>query len=336
MNAYQTMFSILDYRVVSYFTEICIELGVFEQLTTNPMNIETLADKTQTHPGALRQCLRGLSHFGLFEQQQPDTFGLTETSRYLTEQSEFSLLPWNSFCQQAQSAKHQKRREMWKALLRSGQSMYQLGRNQLFYDYLRENQTLASAFDKGMSSMSMFEITDILQGFDFSASTALTEVAGGSGRLITGILEQQPQLQGQLFDFPDVVERSQPHPRLNSKGINMHEALPEIPGDAIMKRILHSYSDSNAINILKNVAKAMTQSKAKLHIFELIEDQHQQNPYVGIKSLQMLLVHGAAMNSAGPGERTLSEFIHLLDKAGFELHQTTQLNAIDAITAIKR
>jgi len=140
---------------------------------------------------------------------------------------------------------------------------------------------------------------------------------------------------GQLFDFPDVVNRIKPIPRLKTAGVNMHTSLPEIPGDAMMKRILHSYSDDHAHNILINVGHAMRFGN-KLYIFELIEDNAINNPYIGIKNLQMLLVHGAPGESGGPGERTQAEFASLLSTAGFDLVETQRLPSIDAVVAVRK
>lgn len=256
-------------------------------------------------------------------------------SKHLTQDYEFSLLPWHKFCQLAQSTKHQKRRTLWEEVLRTGKSIYQIGRDRLFYDYLRENQELAAAFDRAMESISGVEIGDIVQQFNFSASEHLTEIGGGSGKLIVGILEQYREMEGQLFDFPDVIERFQPIPRLNAVGVDIHSSLPEIPGDAMMKRILHSYSDDRAEKILKNVGNAMSPGR-KLYIFELIEDRLINNPYVGIKNLQMLLVHGAPGESGGPGERTQIEFDSLLTGAEFELIETQKLPSIDVVVAVRR
>jgi len=340
MIPYQQMFCLLDYRIVSYFTETCIGLGVFDHLAPGPLPLSELAKLTGAHQRALHRCLRGLAHFGLFAMLPESTVSLTDVSRHLTLESEFSLRPWHDFCQLAQSAKHQQRRSLWEQVLRTGKSIYQLGRDRLFYDHLREHQDLAAAFDKGMESMSRVEVRDILQGFDFSASdfsgtVHLTEIGGGSGALVAGVLRQNKEMQGQLFDFPDVVNRIEPIPRLKTVGADMHVSLPEIPGDGMMKRILHSYSDEGACNILKNVGSAMRSGK-KLYIFELIDSEVANNPYIGIKNLQMLLVHGAPGQSGGPGERTQAEFASLLSLADFEIIEIKRLPSIDAVVAVCR
>ncbi|OAD23500.1 O-methyltransferase, family 2 domain protein [Candidatus Thiomargarita nelsonii] len=308
---------------------------MFDHLAARSLPVSELAKLTGTHQRALHRCLRGLAHFDLFAKEENSIFSLTDVSRHLTLESEFSLIPWHQFCQSAQSAKHQKKRAIWEQLLRTGKSIYQLGRGHLFYDYLREHQALAAAFDKGMESMSQVEVRDILQGFNFSASEHLTEIAGGNGALISGVLRRHDNMEGQLFDFPDVVNRIKPIPRLNTVSVDMQASLPEIPGDAMMKRILHSYCDEQAHKILRNVGQAM-RSGNKLYIFELIEDNAINNPYIGIKNLQMLLVHGAPGESGGPGERTQAEFASLLSTAGFELVETQRLPSIDAVVAVRK
>ncbi|HBQ97269.1 MAG: hypothetical protein J7524_16880 [Roseofilum sp. Belize BBD 4] len=338
MIPYQQMFCLLDYRIVSHFTETCISLGVFDRLATHSLSVSELAERTGTHQRSLHRCLRGLAHFDLFALE-PDAnpsrsmVSLTDVSQHLVLNSEFSLRPWHHFCQLAQSRKHEQRRTLWQELLQTGKSIYQLGRDRLFYDYLQEHQDLAAAFDRAMESMSQVEIRDILQGFDFSQSQKITEIAGGNGALITGILQKYEGIQGQLFDVPDTIARVSVQPRLQAIGVDMQVTLPDIPGDGILKRILHSYSDEQARRILSNVRQAMHPGN-KLYIFELIEDCQVRNPYIGIKNLQMLLVHGAPGESGGPGERTRDEFASLLESAGFELINIQPLSSIDAIVAV--
>lgn len=338
MIPYQQMFCLLDYRIVSHFTEACISLGVFDHLATHSLSVSELAERSGTHQRSLHRCLRGLAHFDLFALE-PDAnpsrsmVSLTDVSQHLVLNSEFSLRPWHHFCQLAQSRKHEQRRTLWQELLQTGKSIYQLGRDRLFYDYLREHQDLAAAFDRAMESMSRVEIRDILQGFDFSQSQQIAEIAGGNGALITGILEKYESIQGQLFDVPDTIARVSVRPRLQAIGVDMQVTLPDIPGDGILKRILHSYSDEQALTILTHVRQAMHAGN-KLYIFELIEDDQVRNPYIGIKNLQMLLVHGAPGASGGPGERTQSEFTSLLDSAGFELVNIQPLPSISAIVAV--
>lgn len=340
MTPYQQMFCLLDYRIVSQFTEICIDLEIFDHLATHSLSTSELAQRTGTHERSLYRCLRGLAHFGLFKiEPHPNPslsiISLTDISQHLVLNSDFSLRPWRKFCQLAQSSKHEQRRTLWTQLLQTGKSIYQLGRDRLFYDYLRDHQELAAAFDQAMEAMSRVEIQEILQDFNFSQSTHLTEIAGGNGALITRILKQYEQIQGQLFDFPDVINRIVLSPRLVAAGVNIHNVLPSIPGDGILKRILHSYSDESAHTILKNIGHAM-RSGNKLYIFDLIEDHRVRNPYIGIKHLQMLLVHGAPGESGGPGERTQDEFRSLLNLANFELTEIQQLGTIDAMTAVYR
>ncbi|MBP0017936.1 MAG: hypothetical protein J7647_10310 [Cyanobacteria bacterium SBLK] len=340
MIPYQQAFCLLDYRIVSHFTETCIDLGVFDRLANQSLSVLELAEQTGTHERALHRCLRGLAHFDLFAlEPHPRPFltkvSLTEVSKHLVLTSKLSLRPWHDFCQLAQSKKHQQRRTLWTELLRTGKSIYQLGRDRLFYDYLREHQAIAAAFDRAMESLSQIEIRDILQSFDFSASTHLTEIAGGNGALIRGILEQYESIWGRLFDVPDTIARIKPLLRLEAIGVDIHAPLPNIPGDGILKRILHSYADERARIVLNNIGRAMN-SGNKLYIFELVEDYTIRNPYIGIKNLQMLLVHGAPGEHGGPGERTRDEFAALLATTDFELIEVRSLPSIDAAIAVRR
>jgi len=333
MKPYHEILCILQSSRLESYIEACIDLGVFDHLSAGPLSVETLASRTATHRRALHRCLRGLAHSGLFTWLDEQVVALTDVSRPLVADAEISLRPWHKL-HRMHKPEASESIEHVKQVLRTGQSLYQIKHGCLYYEYLTNRQEIAAIFDDAMASVSHGEIRDILEGFDFSATEHLTEIAGGIGALIAGVLRKHTAMRGLLLDRPDVIERSLSMPRLTAMGVDMHVSLPEIPGDAMMKRILHSYSDDKARNILSNIGCRMAPGKT-LTMFDLIDDHHQRNPYIGAKHLQMLSIHGAPGDSGGPGERTVSEFESVLATAGFKLIKTENLGAIDAIVAIK-
>lgn len=334
LNPYHEMLCILQYHRLSAFTEACIDLEIFDSLAEGGLQVDELSRRTGTDRRALRRCLRALAHFGLFAHSGDDGFELTAVSRPLIADTAFSIQPWHKLHRLLKPEAPDANQHLIE-MLRTGKSLFQIKYGCLFYEYLNDNQDIAQVFDKAMESASQMEVADILAAFDFSSSTHLTEIAGGNGALISGVLETNQHMTGQLFDRPHVVERFTPMQRLTVSGVDMHAALPDIPGDAMMKRIMHSYSDEVMSNILSNIGRHMHTGK-KLYVFELIDDPQIANPYIGTKHLQMLNVHGAPGESGGPGERTRAEFESLLNSAGFDLIETHHLNSIDAVVAQRR
>jgi len=334
MIPYHEILCILQSHRLASFVEACIDLGVFDRLAGGPLTLDELSRDTETHRRALHRCARAFAHFGLLDLDANDVVSLTEVSRPLTAESEFSIRPWHKLHRLLKPEAPGAGEDI-KDMLRTGKSLFQIKHGCIFYEYLKKNPDISTIFHQAMESASQIEVRDILAGFDFSASNHITEIAGGTGALISGVLRQHVTLEGQLFDQPDVVAALPPTPRLTVAGVDMHVSLPDIPGDAMMKRIMHSYSDDKASTILGNIGRGMSSGR-KLYIFELVDDSAAPNPYIGMKHLQMLNVHGAPGKSGGPGERTRAEFQSVLDAAGFELVETQHLGAIDAVIAVRR
>lgn len=59
-----------------------------------------------------------------------------------------------------------------------------------------------------MTSFSSAEIAAVTTSYDFSSIRQLVDVAGGQGSLLITILKANPQMEGVLFDLPEVIERA--------------------------------------------------------------------------------------------------------------------------------
>jgi O-methyltransferase domain len=57
-----------------------------------------------------------------------------------------------------------------------------------------------------MGKMSEQHLPAILRAYDFGQFRNLIDVGGGHGRTLAAILEANPNLQGTLFDLPNVIE----------------------------------------------------------------------------------------------------------------------------------
>jgi hypothetical protein len=49
-----------------------------------------------------------------------------------------------------------------------------------------------------------------LAAYDFSGINKLVDIAGGTGRLISAILNAHPRMRGALFDLPRVIAEARP------------------------------------------------------------------------------------------------------------------------------
>ena len=73
------------------------------------------------------------------------------------------------------------------------------------FPYFATNQKASKIFDDAKSSFSMLATRAVTEAYDFSNINELVDVAGGHGRLLTGILATNPNMRGVLFDLPHVI-----------------------------------------------------------------------------------------------------------------------------------
>lgn len=71
-----------------------------------------------------------------------------------------------------------------------------------------------------------------------SDAKQITDIGGGSGALLSAILEASPHIKGRLFDLPSVIERARDKPR------NFFEAIPSGADILLLKHIIHDWEDT--------------------------------------------------------------------------------------------
>jgi 16S rRNA G1207 methylase RsmC len=59
----------------------------------------------------------------------------------------------------------------------------------------------------------------ILETYDFSGIDKLADIGGGHGTLLAGILRQYPQMQGVLYDLPEVIATIPPNECLSATSV---------------------------------------------------------------------------------------------------------------------
>jgi hypothetical protein len=105
----------------------------------------------------------------------------------------------------------------------------------------------------------------------------LVDVGGGQGTLLAGLLNAWPQAKGILFDQPSGLMGAESY--LATQGVS--ERITLVPGDFFvsvpksgdlyfLRRILHDWTDDDAVRILRCVREAMTSDDSRLMVSELL------------------------------------------------------------------
>ncbi|KAL0349279.1 UNVERIFIED_CONTAM: Acetylserotonin O-methyltransferase [Sesamum angustifolium] len=136
-----------------------------------------------------------------------------------------------------------------------------------------------------------------------------------------------PWIKAINFDRPEVVSEAPPIDGIEHVGGDMFESVPK--ADAVMLMwILHDWSDTLCIDILKKCKEAVPADTGKVIIVEAVIDEEGGDEYTGARLAIDMAVMAATINGK---ERTTKEWGQLLDAAGFKRHNIKRMKAIESV-----
>lgn len=292
---------------------VAAQLGIADLLATGAKSVAVLARKTKTHAPSLYRLLRALASVGIFVETRSRTFALTETAALLQDRPE----SMRSVLMMANAPFHLR---AWGQLLYSvqtGRPGCDKANGDPLFTYLAKNQADAAIFNAAMTSGVSSKVKAVLDAYDFSRVTQLTDVGGGAGALMAAILQRYPKISGTVYDLPYVIPTT--IKTLDTVGVasrcevvagDFFERIPRSE-TIILSRIIHDWDDRRSIQILKNCHRALREG-GKVLLAESIIPPANQPSLAKFLDLEMLVV-------AGGMERTEAEYKGLLERAGFEL-----------------
>jgi hypothetical protein len=152
------------------------------------------------------------------------------------------------------------------------------------------------------------EAAAVVEAYDFRRFRTLVDVGGGSGVLTRAIREAAPGLSVTLFDRPEVVREAHP-PAVGG------DFFVEVPAGAdayVLSRVIHDWSDDDAIAILRTVRRAIPENGTLLLVEAVLPERAADDPAAVRMDVHMLTLLGGQ-------ERTADEFAALLAASGFRL-----------------
>ena len=161
----------------------------------------------------------------------------------------------------------------------------------------------------------------------------VADIGGGQGGLLAALLGKHPQLSAWLFDQPQVLE--DPTALVSANLLSRCRLLAgdffvEVPTGAdvyLLKRIVHDWTDEEALSILRNCRDAMPPSGRLVLIEAVMQPGNAPDPNKALDVSIMVLTHGR--------ERTAAEFSALLEQAGFALSQVTALREPASLSLVE-
>jgi ubiquinone/menaquinone biosynthesis C-methylase UbiE len=317
---------------------LAAKLGIADWLAGRTMSSAELARSCGVKHGPLLRLMRALCALGVFEEGEPDQFGLTAAGRLLQRDIRGSIRNRVLFCLGETG---------WRAW---GDVLYSVETGNAAFDHVYGMQTFdywaahpkeSAIHDAAMAEHSALVAELVITAYDFSRFHTVVDIGGGTGVVLRQILAACPSLHGILFDVPHVIARaSQVLPGQGIAGryeIREGDFFSAVPagGDAyLLKYVLHDWDDERAVAILRSCRRVMMHDATLIIVEHVLPDKaFAGNAVEGyMTDLEMLV------RTPGGRERTEAESKELLAASGFRLRRCVSvlgsLSVLDAECAM--
>jgi len=309
---------------------VAVKLNVADQLAAGPKSIGDLAKATAAHEDSLYRLMRTLAGYGVFAEENERRFRLTPAAELLRSGVSGTL-------RNAIEARGEEWTwRAWGALLESvktGKTGFDLVYGKNTFDWFAEHPDAARIFDKMQADLTARTSGAVVAAYDFSNARVVVDVGGGSGTLLSAILDRAAAARGVLFDLPHVVKAAAAAMsakwgnRCELVGGDFFKTVPEGGDVYIVKHILHDWEDARARAIVATCHRAMKPGAALLVVEDLVCGPNVRCD-AKLGDLNMLA-------RAGGRNRTEREYRELLGAGPFATRRvlpvTGDLNILEAV-----
>jgi hypothetical protein len=296
-----------------------VRMGVFDQLSEQPMPAHSLAEHAGTLPEPTYRLMRGLTVFGALVELPERRFTLGPLGKLLRKDAPCSFAPLT-----LSNAAPWAAEVSWTLLhsMKTGESGFRSRFGKSMFEWLSEHPDDERLFSESMSTFSGVEIGSILTSYDFSQHSSVVDVGGAHGDLLEALLRAHEHLTGTLFDVPSVIERAATIARAEGfegrwslVGGDFFECVPSGKDLYLLKHILHDWDDERALRILCSVESAMPRGGRLLIAEQGIAPPGVPNPGKLLDVVMLSLLENGR-------ERSAEDFAALMARAGLELERT--------------
>lgn len=302
-----------------------VELGVFERLPATASEIERDSGLAQAVGERLMRALAELNLVERDESGGESAYRATSLGAHLRRSHPLSL---------ADAALHWGRESyaVWGEIasaLKTGRAAFPEIYGAGFFDSLADKPDALRSYHAAMSAYARHDYESIADAVDFRRHRTLLDAGGGSGELAFAILRSCAWMSAVVMDRPEVIANAPPPPadiaaRCRFIAGDLFKKWSAAASDAdaiILARVLHDWSDADAIRILRRARQAM-RPDSTLYIVEMLLDEN--SPSGGLLDLHMLAMTGGA-------ERTANGYRALLAQAGLKMVGAAPTAAVSSV-----
>jgi orsellinic acid C2-O-methyltransferase len=201
MEPYERLTALIFGFLPAQLVYLMARLRLADLVADSPMTVEELSSATETRPDMLLRVMRGLHGLGLVVESG-GRISVTETGALLGSGAAGSLR-YVALHGGAEASK------AWGELehtIRTGEPAFEVAFGEALFSYLRSHPEAGASFDGMMSQLSRRVVAAAVADYDFSAVSRVLDVGGGLGHFVAAVLTAYPELQGAVFDMPEVAE----------------------------------------------------------------------------------------------------------------------------------
>lgn len=310
-----------------------VELGVFDLLIT-AKSLNVIENELQCDRMALMTLLDSCVSFGLLNRDRDEYVNTPVATTYLTKTSPRRMTGYI----------HYSNRVMWKMwsnledAVREGSHRWKQTFDfdgPIFSHFFKTPEAMHE-FLMGMHGFGMITSPHIVNAFDFTRFRVLCDLGGATGHLAIAACERHSHLKGIVFDLPhaldlakSMVSASTVYDRIDVVGGDFFvDELP--PADLYaLGRILHDWDEQKIKRLLAKIYAALPKGGGLLIGEKILWEDGTGPRWALMQSLNMIVCTEGR-------ERTMAEYGHLLQEAGFVSASCVRTSVpLDGILALK-
>lgn len=290
-----------------------VQLGVFDALAKGPQKTGALAGELNLNEDALVRLLGACDMLGLVRRNHGTYENTPAANAYLTTSSSERMLGYIGYSDVVLW-------QMWDHLpdaIREGTHRWKqtYGSDGPIFSHFYRTDEARREFLMGMHGYGRISSPQVVNAVDLSRFKTFVDLGGATGHLALAACRRWPNLNGVVFDLPEVLKITAEfvnpaRDRVTMAGGDFFvDNLPK--GDVYaLSRILHDWTEEKILKLLSRIYDALPPGGG-IFIGEKVLHEDKAGPeWAVLQSLNMLVCTEGK-------ERTVGEYETLLSKVGF-------------------
>ena len=308
------VFGLLDHRVL---VALC-EAGVPDALD-GPTGVPALARRLDVDEAMLERMVRFAATRGWVRLDRAGRVRPTRVTRFLRRDHPGGWRGWVDFAGGAEVTA-----AVTNLSCRTGVGdAFAAVNGSPFFEWMAAHPDRWSTFDRAMAAGARMHAHALAAALDWSDTTTVCDVGGGTGELLATLLDLVPTLTtGTVFDLPAVAGRAVRHPRLLVAAGDAFAAVPAGFDAYLLVNVLHDWGDPDAACLLGSVVRAASARSTVV----VLDNDRPRRPRDDIALSADLLM--AALTSRGK-ERDTAQFVELAASVGLAHERSVRLASGD-------